>query len=427
MISLSDVIKLLVAVFGGATFVCWAVYFSLFLHSLNSRSSLPEEYLNRLYFMLIVFSNILLFLIGYGFELLDGSFVFSIIKYLSLSLLFFLVPLGLRFSKGFRYSYEVGILMVYFIISVFAFFSFLRDLLSLTDRIVSVILIMLVIAFVFEVLHFYRTRTKEFFPYEIYIFLPSITIFEFLKYVLTDNLGVSLSFLVDLSVLGYLLILSIVSVVYVIVVSLNNYRTYERSIAYLNERIRDEEKLYRWFVVLLVSLIEARDPYTRSHSERVARYSYNLAKLVYRNTYMPNFIELSAFLHDIGKLGVRDEVLFYPGRLSSEYYEEMKKHPVIGKELLDSVSLFRDLSNIAYMHHERIDGLGYPRGLRGREIPVYVRISSIADSFDAMNSSRIYRGRLDMSEIFRELRDGANKQFDGDLVKIFMKNINLIA
>jgi HD-GYP domain-containing protein (c-di-GMP phosphodiesterase class II) len=286
---------------------------------------------------------------------------------------------------------------------------------------------MLIISFVFEILHFYRARTRELMPYEIYIFLPSVTIFEFLRYVLPGDLGTNLSFFVDLSVLGYLLILSVVTVIYLIVISLNNYRTYEKSISYLNERIRDEEKLYRWFVVLLVSLIEARDPYTRSHSERVARYSYNLAKFVYKNTYMPNFIELSAFLHDIGKLGVRDEVLFYPGKLSGEYYEEMKKHPTIGKELLDSVSLFKDLSSIAYMHHERIDGLGYPRGLRGKEIPLYARIASIADSFDAMNSSRVYRNRLDVSEIFRELRDGANRQFDGNLVRIFIKNINRIA
>lgn len=424
---LGDFIKLLVAIVGGTSFICWAIYFSIFLQSFNPKIILPKEYLNRVYFMLIVFSNIMLFIVGYGLELLDGSFIFSLIKYVSLSLFFFLVPLGIRFSKGFRYSYEVVVVLMYFIISIFVFLSFLRELLGLTNRVVNVILMMLIIGFVFEILHFYRTRTRELMPYEIYIFLPSVTIFEFLRYVLPGDLGTNLSFFVDLSVLGYLLILSVVTVIYLIVISLNNYRTYEKSISYLNERIRDEEKLYRWFVVLLVSLIEARDPYTRSHSERVARYSYNLAKFVYKNTYMPNFIELSAFLHDIGKLGVRDEVLFYPGKLSSEYYEEMKKHPTIGKELLDSVSLFKDLSNIAYMHHERFDGLGYPRGLKGKEIPLYARIASIADSFDAMNSSRVYRNRLDMGEIFRELRDRANRQFDGNLVRIFIKNINRIA
>jgi|GEM_PF-3137041 len=423
---LEDIVRILISVTAGISFVMWAVYLSLFFHSLNPKINLPKDYLNRVYFMVIVFSDIMVFLIGYAFELRFRYFVFSVIKYLSLSSIFFLVPLSFRFLKGFLHSHEKIILMVYFIIGLFAFLSLLGEPVGISNKVINITLAMLTITFVFELFHFYKTRNKEIIPYEIFVFLPSLTIFEALKHIFSDRFGTTMGIVIDLFVTSYLLLLGIVSVVYVIMLSLDNYRSHEKSLAYLSERMKNEEKLYRWFVILLVSLIEARDSYTRSHSERVARYSYNLAKLVYKNTYMPNFIEFSAFLHDIGKLGVRDEVLFYPGKLPNDYYEEMKKHPAIGKELLDSVGLFKDLSDIAYMHHERIDGLGYPRGLKGNEIPLYVKISSIGDSFDAMNSSRVYRNKLDVNEIIRELKEGAGKQFDKKLVEVFIKNINYI-
>jgi len=148
--------------------------------------------------------------------------------------------------------------------------------------------------------------------------------------------------------------------------------------------------------------------------------------LVYNNTYIPNFVEMGALLHDIGKIGVRDEVLFYPLKLSYEFMEEMKEHPKIGKELLSSVDLFKDISDIAYLHHEKLNGTGYPLGLASRDIPKWVRISTIADSFDAMNSARVYKKSMDFFEIKKELIENSGTQFDKTLVDVFLKNVNRI-
>ncbi len=190
--------------------------------------------------------------------------------------------------------------------------------------------------------------------------------------------------------------------------------------------IKLSKRLYNDFVVFLISILEARDVYTKGHSERVMRYSYRLARKIYKNTYMPNFIATGALLHDIGKVGIKDEVLLKPSKLSESEMKEMKKHPLIGKNLLDTVDFFKETSDIALLHHERIDGKGYPFGLVGKDIPDYVKIVAISDSFDAMFSERVYKTKMTIEEIKKEIKNEKNKQFDGKISEIFIKHMSEI-
>ncbi|MFN4245963.1 MAG: HD-GYP domain-containing protein, partial [Brevinematia bacterium] len=251
------------------------------------------------------------------------------------------------------------------------------------------------------------------------ILLPSLLPTSILKNFLNHNIT-------SLIMLLFILAFNILIIYKTLDEMTNTYRSYTKIMEDFSRSVKNEEKLFRWFVVTLISLLEARDLYTKGHSERVAKYSYNLAKLLYNNTYLPNFIEIGGLLHDIGKIGVRDEVLFFPSNLTKEMRKEIESHTNIGKELLSSIDMFEDISDIAYLHHERLDGSGYPLGIKENDIPMYIRIVSIMDAFDAMNSARIYRKALDIQHIKKELITNSGTQFDKKLVDILINNINRV-
>ncbi len=173
----------------------------------------------------------------------------------------------------------------------------------------------------------------------------------------------------------------------------------------------------------LIKAIEAKDEYTRGHSERVARYSRELAL---EAGYPPDFAERiyqAALLHDIGKIGIRLDYLKKPDTLTEEETLLFRAHTEIGKEILLPLHFLHDVVPIVYYHHERWDGTGYPEGLKGEEIPVGARIVCITDAYDAMASSRPYREGLSKELIVEELEKNAGKQFDPELVRIFVKMI----
>lgn len=147
-------------------------------------------------------------------------------------------------------------------------------------------------------------------------------------------------------------------------------------------------------VQCLVKAVEAKDPYTAGHSERVAEYCIRMGRYLGLGPFELRVLELGALVHDAGKIGVPDEILLKPSGLTKEEFDVIKTHPVIGEEILSNFTLFDECIPIVRWHHERLDGSGYPDGLAGEDIPFLVRISSVADAFDAMTSSRAYRSGM---------------------------------
>ena len=167
----------------------------------------------------------------------------------------------------------------------------------------------------------------------------------------------------------------------------------------------------------LVSAIEAKDPYTQQHSSRVTEYSKKIAYVMGCVQDDIQRLESSGPLHDIGKIGIHDSILNKPGSLTYEEYEEIKKHPLIGVNIVSPLGFDSQEQAIIRNHHERWDGKGYPDGLSGENIPRLSRILSVADSFDAMNSNRAYRKSLPFLECIKELRRNSGTQFDPEVVE----------
>ena len=170
----------------------------------------------------------------------------------------------------------------------------------------------------------------------------------------------------------------------------------------------------------LTTALDARERATAGHSARVSRYAADLARSAGMNESEIGTIRVGSLLHDIGKIGIPDNILLKPSRLSIEEWDIMRKHPVIGCRILEPFDEFRDASELVLLHHERWDGGGYPRGLVRTEIPPGARIFAIVDAFDAMTSDRPYRRRAPAEAALREIGNGAGTQFDPDLARLFI-------
>ena len=179
-----------------------------------------------------------------------------------------------------------------------------------------------------------------------------------------------------------------------------------------------EHGYQRDIIMAMRKAMEARDPYTVGHSERVAKYAVAIAKDIGLNSEEIDRIFWGSVIHDIGKLSVPEHILLKPTKLSDEEYEIVKKHTIVGYSMLEDYPWVKCIRHIVRSHHERWDGKGYPDGLKGKEIPLEVRVVSIADVFDAMTSERIYRKALPVEEVLSEIERQAEKQFDPELAKI---------
>lgn len=186
-------------------------------------------------------------------------------------------------------------------------------------------------------------------------------------------------------------------------------------------RVEELKDLLVGFARSLTAAIDAKDPHTAGHSERVARISVELSKELGLTEAETRDIYLTGLLHDIGKLGVRDEILQKESQLTDEEWAHIAQHPVIGYRILSGLSAIKHLLGGVLYHHERIDGGGYPEGLRGDAIPQNARIIAVADSFDAMVSDRPYRKGMQIEKIHQILRDGAGKQWDPSVVDAFFR------
>jgi HD-GYP domain-containing protein (c-di-GMP phosphodiesterase class II) len=169
----------------------------------------------------------------------------------------------------------------------------------------------------------------------------------------------------------------------------------------------------------LSSAIDAKDPYTAGHSERVARMAVRLAEQMRLPGAVQNDTYLAGLLHDVGKIGVSDAVLRKPGALTAEEFAEVKTHPAVGERIVSQVRQFRHLCPGVRWHHERLDGKGYPDGLAGENIPLMARVLAVADSVDAMTSSRPYREAMPRAKVEGILRGGAGSQWDAAVIDAF--------
>lgn len=187
----------------------------------------------------------------------------------------------------------------------------------------------------------------------------------------------------------------------------------------LKETYEKLENAYMESIETLRQTVDAKDKYTRGHSDRVSEYACLLGEELKLNESDMNTLKIGGLFHDIGKIGVPDTILLKPGKLTDEEYSEIKNHPAIGAHILSTATIFRNLIPIVKHHHERYDGKGYPSQLKGEEIPYLARITALADTFDAMTSRRPYRNTLELDYVLQEFEKCSGTQFDPTLAPIF--------
>lgn len=175
----------------------------------------------------------------------------------------------------------------------------------------------------------------------------------------------------------------------------------------------------------LAEALEAKDIYTRGHSERVSKYSVQIAQLMNLPSKEIEILKKGGLLHDIGKIGVREDILLKPGRLTDEEMEHVRSHPKRGFEICQRLKSLEDALTCIRYHHERYDGSGYPDGLKGNQIPIFGQILAVADSFDAMTTNRPYRKALSDETAIKIFEDEINSgQWNPDIVRIFLKSLS---
>jgi len=183
--------------------------------------------------------------------------------------------------------------------------------------------------------------------------------------------------------------------------------------------INDLKELFSGTIRAIIEALDAKDSYTLGRSRRVTYYSLKLAKKVGLNDVEYGKIELAGLLHDIGMIGVSDEVLFKTEKLTEEEFQEIKLHVDHGVRILEDIKQLKDVITIIKYHHEHFDGNGYPYGIKGEEIPISSRIIAIADAYDGMVSNRAYREAMKPEEAMEVLEHLAGKQFDPKIVQDF--------
>lgn len=191
------------------------------------------------------------------------------------------------------------------------------------------------------------------------------------------------------------------------------------------ERLDTEQNLMLASITSLVSALEARDSYTRGHSDSVATIVSGMAALTGANKEEIERITIGGKLHDIGKIGVRDSVLLKPGALTDEEFAQIKQHPIIGAKILESIPSLSDIVSVVLCHHERLDGKGYPQGLKSINIPQSARMMAVADTYNALTSDRPYRKGMKQEKALQIVDEAKGTQLCPDCVALFLKWISI--
>jgi putative nucleotidyltransferase with HDIG domain len=193
------------------------------------------------------------------------------------------------------------------------------------------------------------------------------------------------------------------------------------AVAFKNVRLIGQiQEDYLKTITSLALIIDARDPYTKRHSENVTRYSLAIAKEIGWDLEQREMLKRAGLLHDIGKIGVRDGVLLKPGKLTVEEFAQIKIHSTKGEEIIRALPFLKDVALLVRQHHERYDGGGYPDGKKAEEINLGARILAVADSFDAMTTDRPYRSRLPLEVAREEIKRNKGTQFDPQIAELFL-------
>jgi len=187
----------------------------------------------------------------------------------------------------------------------------------------------------------------------------------------------------------------------------------------LNKTYEQLRERYMDTIEALRMVVDAKDTYTRGHSDRVSSYAVKIGETFDMSKEELDLLRVSGLFHDVGKIGTSDDILFKREKLTEREITEIRKHPLKGAHILSAISMFKEVAPIVKCHHERVDGSGYPEGLKGETIPFMSRIIAVADAFDAMMSDRRYRSKLSFKEAQKQLIDGAGTQFDQTVVEHF--------
>lgn len=198
---------------------------------------------------------------------------------------------------------------------------------------------------------------------------------------------------------------------------MNTIKTVNKQLHDKNEEL---ERAYLDTIGILRQTVEAKDPYTRGHSDRVSEYSVLIGKKLGLDEKTLHILKIGGLFHDIGKIGIPDSILLKESKLSDEEYSQIKNHPMIGVHMLGDAAIFTDILPIVKHHHERYDGRGYPSQLVGDDIPYVARIAAVADTFDAMTSKRSYRDSLPIDVVRAEIERCSGTQFDPNIAKVFL-------
>ena len=264
------------------------------------------------------------------------------------------------------------------------------------------------------IVQYYKRITKSIrVPLVLFAIIPVVATFI---QIFTYGLSLQNIAIVGMAVLLYIFVL----------VDMNN--TVERANKFEVEFLKEEQKnmliMFEQTATALANAIDAKDVYTHGHSMRVAEYAQRIAIEAHKDEKFCGDIYYAGLLHDVGKIGIADTIINKRGKLSPEEFAEIKKHPVIGKQILSSISKSPYLSIAANFHHERYDGHGYPDGLKGVDIPEIARIIAVADSYDAMTSKRSYRDTIPQQKVREEIVKGMGTQFDPEFAKIMLHIID---
>jgi HD-GYP domain-containing protein (c-di-GMP phosphodiesterase class II) len=187
------------------------------------------------------------------------------------------------------------------------------------------------------------------------------------------------------------------------------------------QRYIDMQDVYLSTVTALATSIDAKDPYTKGHSDRVNQYTLKMARQLKLPEDQLDMLQYMSLLHDIGKIGIKDSVLNKPGKLTEEEFDEIKKHPEVGYRIISEIKYLSKSAEVVRHHHERYNGMGYPSGLIGEKIPLGSRIISVADAYDAMTTERPYKKAMTHEEALLELNRCSGTQFDPRVVKAFIE------
>ena len=190
------------------------------------------------------------------------------------------------------------------------------------------------------------------------------------------------------------------------------------------ERLESERRMMLAGITSLIEALEARDPYTRGHSESVGEILMGLAADMGTSAEELQLLGIAGGLHDLGKIGVPDAILLKTGKLSKDEFAAIKEHPVMGANILAPIDTLKDMIPIILHHHERMDGKGYPHGLKGNQIPLWARATAVADTYHALTSDRPYRQGLPQEKAFQIMEDVRGTQLCPECLDVFMQWIS---